>query len=187
MMSDEDIVALYWKRDEEAIKQTKLKYEAYLMKIAKNMLKDYQESQEAVNDTYLAAWNSMPENRPKILSLYLGKLIRHISIDVIRKRTSKKRNGSEYDLSYEELDECLSDRSNPDDALSAEELSKEITAFLQTLSVQERVIFISRYYRFDSIKQIADRYHSSESAVKTMLHRTRNKLKEVLIKKGYTV
>lgn len=186
-MNDEEIVALYWQRDEKAIEHTKQKYEGYLMTIADNILDDYNDSQEAVNDTYLAAWNSMPENKPKILSLYLGKLIRRISIDKIRKRTSKKRSGSGYDLSYEELDECIADGKDPDDIVIAAELAEEITAFLRNVSKQERVIFICRYYRFDSIKDIAEKCHSSESAVKTILSRTRNKLKIELAKKGYVL
>ena len=99
-MTDEEFVALYWDRDETAIENTKTKYEHYLTKISYNNLYDSMECEECVNDTYLAAWNSMPENRPSILSTYLGRIVRQISIDVFRKKTSKKRTGSSYIILY---------------------------------------------------------------------------------------
>ncbi|MBR1740782.1 MAG: sigma-70 family RNA polymerase sigma factor [Lachnospiraceae bacterium] len=98
-MTDEEIVGLYWARSEDAVTQTQKKYEHYLTKISYNILSDFEDCRECVNDTYLAAWNSMPEHRPSILSAYLGKLIRQISIDVFRKKHSLKRHASEYALS----------------------------------------------------------------------------------------
>ena len=106
-MDDAKIVDMYWDRNEDAIVCTQQKYGAYLLKIARNILSDTQDSEECVNDTYLAAWNSMPVNRPKVLSTYLGKIVRQLSIDVFRKKTSLKRGGSEYELSYEELAEAF--------------------------------------------------------------------------------
>lgn len=97
-MQDENIVALYWERNEGAIEETKNKYEHYLFKIAHNILLDFEDSQESVNDTYLAAWNSMPPHKPSILSTYLGKLTRRISIDVFRKKNRQKRKASEWIL-----------------------------------------------------------------------------------------
>lgn len=128
-MEDKDIVDLYWKRDENAIKLTQEKYEKYLMKIAVNILGDYQESEQSVNDTYLAAWNSMPDNRPDILSVYLGKITRRISISIHRMKNRIKRGGSEFDLSYEELSDCMADKNSPGDELEAKELEREIVSF----------------------------------------------------------
>ena len=112
-MEDSKIVDLYWDRNEEAIVCTQQKYGAYLLKIARNILSDKQDSEECVNDTYLAAWNSIPENRPKNLSSYLGRIVRQISIDVFRKKNSLKRGGSEYILSYSELEEDVSGGTDP--------------------------------------------------------------------------
>ena len=89
-MKDSEIVDLYWDRNEYAIQQTQIKYGAYLSKVAYNVLADYEDSKECVNDTYLVAWNSMPTNRPSILSTYLGKITRQISIDAFRKKNRKK-------------------------------------------------------------------------------------------------
>ena len=106
-MQDEKIVELYWKRDESAVRETQEKYENYLYKIAYNILSDKEDSNESVNDTYLAAWNSMPPHKPNVLSTYLGKLTRRISIDIFRKRNRIKRQVSEYALSLTELQDCI--------------------------------------------------------------------------------
>ena len=104
-MEDEQIVTLYWNRDETAIQETQTKYDRYLTKIACNILADMEDSRESVNDTYLAAWNSMPPQRPSVLSAYLAKLTRRISIDRFRYRTRDKRRDSQYALSLSELDQ----------------------------------------------------------------------------------
>lgn len=104
-MQDEKIVALYWERNETAIHETEQKYGRYLTKIAYNVLADLEDSKESVNDTYLSAWNSMPPHKPEILSTYLAKITRRISIDIYRKKNRKKRQPSEYALSLEELEE----------------------------------------------------------------------------------
>ena len=93
-MEDEAIVSLYWQRNETAIRETELKYDRYLSKIAWNILADREDSRESVNDTYLAAWNSMPPHRPGVLSTYLGKITRRISIDRFRGRNRDKRRQS---------------------------------------------------------------------------------------------
>ena len=95
-MQDEMIVALYWKRDESAISETERKYGRYLSKIAYNILSDWEDSKEAVNDTYLKAWKSMPTHKPGVLSTYLGKITRQPSIEAFRTRNRDKRKHSAY-------------------------------------------------------------------------------------------
>ena len=184
-MNDEAIVRLYWQRSESAITETERKYGAYLTKIAYNILYDIEDSRESVNDTYLSAWNSMPPHRPKILSAYLAKLTRRISIDIFRKRTRDKRGGSEYALSLEELNECIptSDRTAEEADLHA--LAQAINRYLRTLPEQQRNVFIGRYFYADSLQEVADYYRMSISKTKSMLHRTRQGLKVHLIKEGY--
>ena len=106
-MRDDEIVTLFWKRSEDAIRQTQKKYETYLIKVALNVLSNIEDGKEAVNDTYLAVWNSMPDNRPSVLSTYLGKITRRISIDIFRRKNSVKRYASEYALSLDELKDCV--------------------------------------------------------------------------------
>ena len=186
-MTDKEIVGLYWAREEKAIEQTKLKYEIYLMKMSYNILNDKEDSQEAVNDTYLAAWNSMPENRPDNLKLYLGTIIRRISIDFFRKRFSRKRSDSEFALSYEELGDCLSDSLMPDQEFEAKELALEIQAFLMKLKKKERVAFVRRSYYSDPMKEIAEGFKMTEGSMKTMLFRIRQRLRQHLCEKGYDI
>ena len=117
-MKDADIVSLYWQRNQEAIRQTQNKYGGYLSKVAYNILADFEDSKECVNDTYLKAWNSMPPQRPAVLSTYLGKITRQLAIDVFRKKHSAKRYASQYALSLEELGDSFSGGTTPEQALT---------------------------------------------------------------------
>ena len=183
-MEDSAIVQLYWDRDETAISQTQQKYGQYLMKIAVNILSDREDSQESVNDTYLAAWNSMPPHRPSLLSTYLGKLTRRISIDLFRKKTSQKRSAGEYVLSLEELADQFGGDS-PEKDLEAKALGEVIADFLEKQPGEVRNVFIGRYYYMDPVKEIARYCHISESKVKILLYRTRQGLWEHLEKEGF--
>ena len=184
-MNDDAIVALYWHRDESAITVTQEKYNAYLMKIARNILNDTEDSEESVNDTYLAAWNSMPPQKPVVLSAYLGKITRRISISLFRKRNAAKRQGSEFALSISEVEEIMTDHTNPEKELEAKQLGELLNAFLRSLKPDERNTFIGRYYYMDPLKDVAGYCGMSEGKAKTVLFRTRQKLNDYLRKEGY--
>lgn len=187
-MQDSMIVELYFDRDERALEETEKKYDRYLTKIAYNVLSDSEDSKESVNDTYLAAWNSIPPKRPDVLSTYLGKLTRRISIDLFRKKNAEKRKGSEYALSLDELGECVGGRGDsPEEDMEAKELGLSINAFLRTLKDDARNLFIARYYFLDSLKDAAGYCGMSEAKAKSMLFRTRCALKEYLEKEGFEV
>ncbi len=186
-MEDSQIVSLYWQRDESAIDHTQRKYGAYLTKIAYNILFDAEDSRESVNDTYLAAWNSMPPHKPSVLSTYLSKLTRRISIDIFRKRTREKRIPSEYALSLTELEDCLADDTTPEQTLEGKELGQAISTFLRTLPADARNTFIGRYYYLDPLKEVARYCGMTESKAKMLLFRTRQTLREYLAKEGYPV
>ena len=184
-MEDAEIVALYWARDEDAIAQTKSKYGAYLSKVAYNILSDLEDSQECVSDTLLAAWRSMPDNRPRNLRTYLGKITRQVSIDLYRRRNRMKRYASEYAVSLEELGDSFSDGKTPEDELDARLLAEAVNRFLRALPEDARNTFIGRYYFFDSVKNVARYCGMSESKCKSMLYRTRQSLKAYLQKEGF--
>ena len=184
-MEDAEIVALYWARNEDAITQTKIKYGAYLNRVAYNILSDLEDSQECVSDTLLAAWRSMPDNRPKNLRTYLGKITRQVSIDLYRRRNRMKRYASEYAISLEELGDSFTDGRTPEDELNARLLTETVNRFLRTLPDEARNTFIGRYYFFDSIKNVARYCGISESKCKSMLYRTRQSLKVYLQKEGF--
>lgn len=184
-MEDQQIVDLYWAREERAIRETEVKYDRYLMKIARNILQDREDSRESVNDTYLAAWNSMPPHRPGVLGTYLGKITRQISIDRFRYRTREKRRDSEYALSLEELGDCVSAGNTTEELVNVKLLADAIGIFLRLQSKEARTAFIARYYYLDPLREVAAYCGMSESKCKTLLYRTRVALKEYLRKEGF--
>ena len=186
-MNDAEIVALFWDRNEAAIQYTQQKYGAYLSKAAYNILSDFEDSRECVNETYLKAWNSIPPHRPGILSTYLGKIVRHLSIDMYRRKNSLKRYASEYSVSLDELGDSFTDGTTPEQVLDDRQLDDAINRFLHTLSDDERNTFIGRYYFFDPLKEVARYCSMSEAKAKSMLYRTRQKLKAYLVKEGFNL
>ena len=186
-MDDEQIVSLYWLRNESAIRETEKKYDRYLTKIAHNILNNPEDSRESVNDTYLAAWDSMPPHRPSVLSTYLAKLTRRISIDCFRRRTRQKRGGSEYEISLSELGDCVSGGNTTEEIVNVKLLADAIGIFLRLQSEEARNAFIGRYYFLDSVQEVAAYCGISESKCKTLLYRTRVALKDYLRKEGFSV
>ena len=184
-MKDDQIVNLYWDRNEDAIHQTQMKYGAYLAKVAYNILADYEDSEECVNDTYLAAWNSMPTNRPNVLSTYLSKITRQITIDMFRKKNRLKRYASEYAISLEDFGDSFADGTTPEQELDAKLLIDAINRFLRSLPIEQRRVFIKRYWYMSSITETATSFGLSESKVTSILFRVRNKLKDHLTKEGF--
>lgn len=186
-MQDDRIVELYWQRDEAAIRETEQKYGRYLLKIACNILYSVEDSQESVNDTYLKAWTSMPPHRPSLLSTYLGKITRELSIDRFRSRHREKRRASEYAVSLSELEECVTDGDTTGQRVELHLLAEAINVYLRTLSPESRHTFVMRYYYLDSIKEIAGYMGMSQSKVKSMLHRTRTGLRTYLKQEGFDI
>lgn len=185
-MNDDEIVRLYWERDESALRETELKYRNYLMKIAVNILRDTEDSREAVNDTYLKAWNAIPPHKPNPLSLFLGRITRQLSIDRWRGKTREKRGGSEFALSLEELADCTGG-STPEEEYELTQLASAIGEYLRALTEEKRNVFVWRYYFCEPIKEISQRRGVSEEKIKSMLYRVREGLKKHLEKEGYAL
>ncbi len=183
-MEDIQIVQLYWNRSEQAIQETQVKYGPYCLRIASNIVPTREDAQECVNDTWLAAWNAMPPQRPGVLSTFLGKLTRQISIDRWRRIHASKRGGDTVTLAIEELAGCIPGGEDPEKVVLARELTAAINGFLDTLDPQQRRVFLRRYYYLDGIAAIAQKQGISESKAKSMLHRTRKKLRTYLKKEG---
>lgn len=181
---DDQIVNMYWERNEYAVTATKARYEHYLMKIAMNILYSREDSEEKVNDTYFRAWNAMPPERPAVLRIFLGRITRRLSIDMYRKKHSLKRIPSDYMISLEELDRDIGGAGSPEIQITADELMEAVEDFLKKESEQARVLFIGRYYYCDSVKDLMKYYQMSGSAVKSLLYRTRKRLAVYLRKEG---
>ena len=184
-MEDQQIVELYWQRDQQAIAHTQQKYGRYLAKVAYHILCDLEDCAESVNDTYMAAWNAMPPHKPQSLCAFLSKLTRRISIDRLRKKQSAKRGGGEYEVSLEELSQCLPGGHDPEVEVAAKDLAGTIETFLRTLPEKSRNLFIGRYFYMDSVKEAARYCGLTESNAKVLLHRTRIALGEYLKEEGY--
>ncbi len=186
-MEDKLIVDLFLERSEAAIAETEKKYNRYLTKIAYNVLYDLEDCKECVNDTYFKAWNSIPPHIPNVLSVYLGKITRENAIDIFRKKSSKKRGGTCCDVALSELEECIGQESGPWQEIEERFLADTINKFLRLLPEKHRNIFICRYYYLDSVKDIAACSGDSESKVKSILYRTRVRLKEYLESEGFVI
>ena len=184
-MDDKSIVDLYFSRDQEAITQTDKKYGHYCYRIAYNILTNNEDAEESVSDTYVAAWRAIPPRRPSVLSTFLGKITRHIAIDRWRERNASKRGGGEVPLALEELQDCVAGMQNVEMDYERKEIIKAYVRFLDALPVTERRVFLCRYWYVDSVEAIADKFGFSQSKVKTMLHRTRAKLRKQLAEEGY--
>ncbi|MCD7823305.1 MAG: sigma-70 family RNA polymerase sigma factor [Oscillospiraceae bacterium] len=183
-MDDNAIIELYWVRSESAIDETDRKYGGYLSTIAYNILHSWEDSSEAVNDTYLRAWDSMPPERPNILSAFLGKITRRISLNKRRDQRAEKRGGGEIDLVLDELAESLPSKSSVEEEVDAKALTETLNRFLGSLKEAERDMFLRRYWYMDSIKDIAEMLGCGESKVKTTLFRTRKKLLATIESEG---
>lgn len=186
-MEDKQIVDLYWQREESAITETQSKYGHYCHTVAYNILHDREDSEEVVNDTWLGAWNAMPPHHPERLSVFLGKITRRLSLKKWRNKTAKKRGGGEFPLALDELEECIPAAYCIDETLDIKELTRIIDKYLETLSDDERRVFVCRYWYFDSICDISLRFAFSQSKVKMMLKRTREKLLVKLGREGIWV
>lgn len=179
---DQKIIDLYWNRSENAITETAVKYGRYCTSIAYGILKSREDAQECVSDAYLMAWNAIPPRRPADLGTYLGKITRNLSIDRLRTRNRDKRGGGEMPLALEELEEVVVGSDSPESEAIRKELAASMNRFLRELTVQERYVFVRRYWYLDSLADIAKNTGFSGSKVASMLFRLRGRLKKQLIK-----
>ena len=183
-MEDNQIISLYWARNEQALAETAKKYGNYCFSIAYNILSSREDADESVNDTYMSAWKRIPPHKPDVLSAFLGKITRRISLNRWRNQTRKKRGGGEVILALEELHECIPSGEDVAHRVEQQELTRAIAAFLDTLSETERDVFVCRYWYLADIRKIGSVFGFTESKVKSMLHRTRIKLRTHLKEEG---
>ena len=184
-MEDGKIVDLYLSRDERAIEESANAYGKRLRQLSFGITGDKQVAEECENDTYLSAWNLIPPNEPRsYLYAFLARIARHKSLDLCRRRASLKRGAVLVELNTE-LETCLPAPEDVEDELAARELGQVVSRFLRTLPQEKRVMFVRRYFCMDSVSDIAKRCAVTEGKVKSTLFRTRNALREELLKEGY--
>jgi RNA polymerase sigma-70 factor (ECF subfamily) len=183
-MDDGKIVELFWVRAETAVTETAQKYSRYCFRISYTILQNSEDAEECVNDTYLHAWNAIPPHRPQKLATFLGKITRNLSLQKYIKTHAQKRGAGQVDLALSELEECIPADPGVEQIVENRLLAESLDAFLRGLQKEARMVFVARYWYLYSIQEISKHYGMSESKVKSMLHRTRKKLRAYLESEG---
>ena len=184
-MEDAQIIALYWARDEEALRESDERYGPYCRAVAGRILTTPEETEECVNDTWLKAWNVIPPQRPRRLRAFLGKITRNLALDRVKYQRRAKRGGGELVLALEELAECTASPGDVEGEVQKKELEAAVHAFLSKLPPRDRDIFLRRYFFVEPVGEIAARYALGENAVSAALSRTRKKLRTHLEQEGW--
>jgi len=185
-LEDSKIIALFYERSEQAIVELSNKYGAVCNKVANNILNNRLDAEECVNDAYLGVWNTVPPQNPDPLISYVCRIVRNLAVKRYHQNTAMKRN-SYYDVSLEELDECLPSGVSVEGEIEAKEVSEMINRFLKDLDKKSRVIFVRRYWYADPIDDIADRFDTSRHYISVKLSRIRKALRKYLVKEGVSL
>lgn len=183
-MEDEEIVQMYWDRDEKAISATSEKYGAYSMAIARHIVESPEDAEECVNEVYLKLWNSIPPHRPDLLAAYIGKIVRNVAFNRYKKNRAQKRGGSQMMIALEELAEEIGS-NNLEEEWDQHMLTEVINSFLSELPEHKRKLFVRRYWYGDSVRELAKTVGMTENHVSVILKRLRTKLRNYLIERGY--
>ncbi len=187
LLSDEEIIDMFFERNENAINETELKYKSYLFAVANNILYNAEDSEECVNDTYLRAWNSIPPARPAKLRVFLAKITRNLALDKYDKLNAQKRIPSEALLSFDELEGFVSGESTPESELENKAIGEAISAYLKTVSDKKLYIFISRYFFAVPIAQIAERLSCSKESVNKHIAEIKKELRKIFESEGIDI
>lgn len=179
-MNDNDIIELFFQRDQDGVLEAQRKYGAYCQSVARNILGSEEDSQECLNDLWLRAWNAIPPQRPKILKAWFAKVIRNLAINRREAAAAQKRQADQFALSLEELDGCIPDPRTTEERTYVRELSGALNAFLETEQPLDRKIFVSRYFYCESTARTAEKLGLTEGQVKVRLHRCRERLRNYL-------
>ncbi len=185
-VKDEEIINLYWERDERAVAETSLKYGKLCNYIANNILSNYEDSEECVNDTYFAVWNLIPSRHPDRFRAFISKIARNLALKRYEYISASKRNPAMV-TSLEELSDCVSGKGSVESEIEKKHIEETINKFLWQQDIEKRNIFIRRYWYFDSIRDICQYTGFGESKVKSMLYEMRRKLRRYLESEGIEV
>jgi len=182
-LQDHEIIALFFERSEQAIIELTGKYGMAIKRVASNILKNTQDAEEAVNDTYLAVWNRIPPEKPKYLGAYSCRIARNLSVKRYYANTAEKRN-SHYDVALDELGETIPALSSVESEYDAKELTSYLNRFLKDLSREDRYLFLRRYWHGDRVDVIAHSLGITPHLASVRLFRLRQKLKYNLQREG---
>ena len=181
-MEDEKIIELFFERSEQAIRALDMKYGKICRSLSYNIVNSREDAEECVSDAYLGAWNAIPPARPDPLLSYIAKIVRNLSLKKKKKKEAAKRGGH-YTMALEEIEGCIAGQNTAEDELDARELARILGEFLDALTVENRVIFLRRYWFADSCRDIAELVGLTEKNVSVRLSRTREKLRRYLMER----
>ena len=184
-MEDSKIIELFEKRNEEAVSKAGEKYGEYCVAVARNILGSGEDADECMNDVYLSLWNSIPPNKPDNLKAYMSKICRNFALNYLRKKNAGKRGFGEAEIVFDEISEFVSGSENPEKCFEQKELIKAIDDFLEELPKEKRIIFVLRYWYFESVEKISERTGRSENSIRNFLFRERKKLKKYLLERAF--
>ena len=182
MIDDEKIIEMFFERSEQGIRELDIKYGKICHNLSYNIVNNRQDAEECVNDAYLGAWNAIPPVRPNPLLSYIVKIVRNISLKIYWRKEAAKRSGH-YKIALEEIEDYIADQKTVEDEIEARELARIIEEFLDTLTLENRVIFMRRYWFADSYKDIAEFMGLSEKIISVRLTRIHEKMKQYLIER----
>ena len=182
MIDDEKIIEMFFERSEQGIRELDIKYGKICHNLSYNIVNSRQDAEECVNDAYLGVWNAIPPTRPNPLLSYIVKIVRNISLKIYWRKEAAKRSGH-YKIALEEIEGYIADQKTVEDEIEVRELTRIIGEFLDTLTLENRVIFMRRYWFADSYKDIAEFMGLSEKNISVRLTRIREKMKQYLIER----
>ena len=185
-MEDSQIISLFFKRDEAAIVETEKKYGAFCHKIALNILSISADAEECVNDAFLQAWNSIPPQSPDRLGAWLGKVVRNLAINLWNKNHRQKRYAGMEKL-LNELEDCIPSPVTVEHRIEEKELTRFLNPWLASLSRDDRILFVRRYWNGEALNSLAAEYRVSSGNMAKRMYRLRLNLKSKLEKEGYTL
>jgi RNA polymerase sigma-70 factor (ECF subfamily) len=186
-LEDAQLINLYFERSEAAIAETEIKYGKYCKTVVGNVLPSPEDTEEVMNDTYMAVWNAIPPERPNCFKAFIGKIARNLALDRYKHDNAEKRGGGQVCELADELADVLPDRETTESAFEAKELTRHINKFLEAQPAEKRRLFVLRYWYMKTVDEIAESQGLGVSNVKVSLMRIREALKEHLKTEGYEV
>lgn len=182
-MQDEQIIELFWARDQRALAETERSYGPACRTLARRILRSREDAEECVSDAWFRLWQRIPPERPDNFGGFLHRIVRNLCLDRLRREEAAKRGGRAVTVSLDELTQ-VTGRGSVESGLLAQELGRAVDRFLRTQSDRARNVFLRRYYFFDTRTEIAARYGISVAQVSVLLSRTRKRLHNFLAKEG---
>ena len=163
--------------DEHAFAQLVEAYQSPIYNLAYRMLGTATEAEDATQEAFLRVWTKLDTYDPsRKLSSWMLSVASHYCIDRLRRR----RGGQ---VSMEEIMASRwlpADEPKPEDTTLSQEQREQVRALLQYLQPQYRLVVTLRYWQDKSYTEIAAITGTTESAVKSRLHRARRAMAELL-------